>query len=114
MNLFSLKNKVIIVTGACGLLGREHVKAIAKNKGIPIILDLNIDSINKLVKEINDEYNISTKGYAVNITNENEVSTNCNSVIKDFGKINGLINNAANNPKIENENNLNFLLGMMI
>ena len=41
MNLFSLKEKVIIVTGASGLLGREHVNAILSAGGTPILLDLN-------------------------------------------------------------------------
>ena len=41
MKMFSLKNKVIVITGACGLLGKEHVKAIAKSGGIPVLIDLN-------------------------------------------------------------------------
>ena len=106
--MFSLKNKIIIVTGACGLLGREHVECIAKNKGIPIILDLNLSSINKLVKKIKKKYNVNSKGYVLDITNENDVSNNCEEIIKQFGKIDGLINNAANNPKIEMSNKLNF------
>ena len=41
MELFSLKDKVIIITGASGLLGQEHSKAIAKHEGIPILIDID-------------------------------------------------------------------------
>ena len=40
-NIFSLDEKVIVVTGASGLLGRMHVEAIAHQGGTPIIVDIN-------------------------------------------------------------------------
>ena len=40
-DLFRLDGKVIIITGAAGLLGREHAYAIAKYGGTPILLDLS-------------------------------------------------------------------------
>ena len=39
--MFNLNKKVIIITGAAGLLGREHAHAIAAFKGIPVIIDIN-------------------------------------------------------------------------
>ena len=45
-NKFNLENKVIIVTGATGLLGIKHVEAIAENGGIPIILDIKNSLVN--------------------------------------------------------------------
>lgn len=41
MELFSLKSKVIVITGAAGLLGQEHAKAVAMAGGNPMLLDLN-------------------------------------------------------------------------
>ena len=52
MNIFSLKDKVIIVTGASGLLGFEHCKAIASAGGIPILLDLDKNKLESQVKEL--------------------------------------------------------------
>ena len=37
---FSLKEKVFIITGGLGLLGRQHAEAIAEFDGNPIVLDL--------------------------------------------------------------------------
>ena len=36
-----LKDKVVIVTGGAGLLGKEFIKAIVEQKGIAIIADIN-------------------------------------------------------------------------
>ena len=40
-SLFKLDGKVIVITGAAGLLGSKHAHAIAAFGGIPILLDLN-------------------------------------------------------------------------
>ena len=53
-HMFSLKNRVIIVTGASGLLGREHVDAIACFEGTPILLDLNQTVLDSQVLELNE------------------------------------------------------------
>ena len=49
-DLFSLKDKVIIITGACGLLGKVYVNIIAQYGGTPILIDLDIETINEFVK----------------------------------------------------------------
>jgi NAD(P)-dependent dehydrogenase (short-subunit alcohol dehydrogenase family) len=108
MNMFSLKDKVIIITGASGLLGREHVEAVAMAGGVPVILDLNQQILEQQAEQVNQKFGIDTKGYSVNITDETAVRESCKAIIKTFGKIDGLINNAANNPKVEESNEKNF------
>lgn len=107
-NIFSLKGKVIVVTGASGLLGREHCDAIAAHGGTPILIDLNQSVLNAQIEEINKNYDIDARGYVVDITEEGEIKENCQIIVKDFGKIDGLVNNAANNPKVENSSEKNF------
>mgnify|MGYP000850490311 FL=1 len=107
-DLFSLKDKNIVVTGASGLLGRQHVDAIALYGGTPILLDLNSSILDIQVNELKEKYKIDAFGYAVNITEEIAIQENCQMLIESFGKIDGLINNAANNPKVENSPSKNF------
>jgi len=107
-DLFSLKDKVIIITGACGLLGKVYVNIIAQYGGTPILIDLDIETINEHVAEINNKYKVNARGYSVNITREKEIKDNCLKIMNEYDKIDGLINNAANNPKIEDSNNLKF------
>ena len=107
-DFFLLKGKVIVVTGASGLLGREHCNAIASCGGTPILLDLNISILKVQVEEIKQKYGIDSCGYSVDITDEEAIEKNCQVIVKDFGKIDGLVNNAANNPKVENSSKKNF------
>ena len=49
-DLFNLKNKVAVVTGAAGLLGKEFVKALSENGASVIAADIAKDKGNKLKK----------------------------------------------------------------
>ena len=108
-DLFSLKNKIIVITGASGLLGRKHAEVVACYEGTPILLDLSQDAVDKLSEELNNRYGIDSLGFQLDITNENEIKENANHLIKKYGKIDGLINNAANNPIVDNSCEKNFM-----
>lgn len=83
LDKFSLKNKVVVITGGMGLLGQEHVKIVKEAKGIPVIWD------------INEKANI-----CVDITSPSLVFEAFGETIKKFKKIDVLINNACRNPSI--------------
>jgi NAD(P)-dependent dehydrogenase (short-subunit alcohol dehydrogenase family) len=51
---------------------------------------------------------VEAEGYAVNITDEAAIEANCAAILDRFGHIDGLVNNAANNPKVENQGTKNF------
>ena len=107
-NLFRLDGKVIVITGATGLLGRKHAEAIACYGGTPILLDLSQDIIDEFTNELNAEYNTNAIGFVIDITNEQAVESNAKLLVDKFGKIDGLVNNAANNPKVEDSKEINF------
>jgi len=107
-NLFRLDNKFIVITGATGLLGRKHAEAVACYGGTPILLDLSQQVVDDFANELNEKYKVDSIGFAIDITNENAIEGNANLLIKRFGKIDGLVNNAANNPKVEDSKGVNF------
>ena len=72
-NIYRLDGKVIVITGAAGLLGRKHAEAIACYGGTPILLDLSEQTVNKLADELNNKYNIGSIGFAIDITNEDAI-----------------------------------------
>lgn len=106
--IFSLKNRIIIITGAAGLLGQEHAYSVAMAEGTPILIDINKEKVNNLAKELNKKYSVDAIGYKVDITNEKEIIKNSKKIIARYKKIDGLVNNAANNPKIEEDSKKNF------
>ena len=77
-----LKNKLIIVSGGNGLLGKEFLKQIKLEGGIGINLD------------INNETNLEKLTIRCDITNDDSVKESINIIKKNFSKIDGLVNNA--------------------
>ena len=107
-DLFRLDDKIIAITGATGLLGRKHAEAISCYGGTPILLDLSQEAVDSFANELNDKYKIDSVGFAIDITDEKAIENNVKQLIEKFGKIDGLVNNAANNPKVEDSNEVNF------
>ena len=94
--MFSLKDKVIVITGGTGLLGMKHAEAVSEQGGIPILLDRNF----KRMKELEKEYPDWWFRYC-DITEEADVKYQFENIIKKYDKVDGLINNACTNPRIE-------------
>ena len=97
LDLFSLKDKIIVITGASGLLGKKHAEAIAACGGIPILLDLSKTVVDDIAKSLFQKFSVEAKGFEIDITNESQVEKNAKLIFKQFGRIDGLVNNAANN-----------------
>ena len=97
--LFKLDGKVVVITGATGLLGRKHAEAVACYGGTPILLDLSQQTVDDFSNELNEKYKVNSIGFAIDITNESAIENNVGQLIKKFGKIDGLVNNASNNPR---------------
>lgn len=107
-NLFSLKDKVVIITGATGLLGSQHAEVIAEAGGIPVLLDLDQERCNQLANDLRQKYNVDAVGYRVDITKEEEIIENLSLIKERYNYIHALINNAANNPKVEDSSEKAF------
>jgi NAD(P)-dependent dehydrogenase (short-subunit alcohol dehydrogenase family) len=107
-DIFSLKDKCIVITGAAGLLGQKHAEVVAAYGGTPILIDISIDKLSVFSKELNQKYSIHSNYFKVDITDESQVKNNADLLIREFGQIDGLINNAANNPKVEDSSSYNF------
>ena len=107
-NLFSLSGKIVVITGAAGLLGEKHAEAVAAYGGTPVLLDLSQTAVDVLAEKLNKQYKTDAIGFSIDITNESKVELLSNEVFKRFGKIDGLVNNAANNPKVEATSEKNF------
>lgn len=101
-SLFGLRDKVIVITGAAGLLGRQHADAVARAGGIAVLLDLAATPVKALAQDLSRRYGVPAEGCVVDITQEAAIEAACGESLKKFGHIDGLVNNAAHNPKVEN------------
>ena len=96
-----------MITGSVGLLGRKHAEAVAAFGAIPVLIDLSQEKVDKLAKELRTQYKVESLGFSVDITDEQQIKDNARKKLQKYGRIDGLVNNAANNPAIEGSKNVN-------
>jgi NAD(P)-dependent dehydrogenase (short-subunit alcohol dehydrogenase family) len=101
LSRFELKDRVIVITGGAGLLGVMHAESIAGAGGTPVLADLNGNSAEKSAASIAEKFGVPTLGIKTDITGKASVEKLRDAILNRFGRIDGLINNAANNPKME-------------
>jgi len=101
-DLFSLKNKVAVVTGALGLLGKQHCYALAEAGANVVVTDLNEDRCEAFAHELGVATSTQPIGIAVDITRRLSIETLKDQVKKNYGSIAILVNNAAVNDAFEN------------
>jgi NAD(P)-dependent dehydrogenase (short-subunit alcohol dehydrogenase family) len=97
MELFSLKNKTAIVTGALGLIGKEHCKALNEAGANVIVADINE------IKCIEFAKSLQTKslGFELDVTNPDSIKKLRDEALNQFEHIDILVNNAAINDMFE-------------
>ena len=96
VDLFSLKGKVIIVTGGTGILGKAFVDGIIDFGGTAVIVGRNEEEGNKRADAIN-----AAGGNALfikaNVLDERDIEKVRDITIEKFGRIDGLVNGAGGN-----------------
>lgn len=103
---FMIKDKVCVITGGAGLLGRKHAEAVLEGKGIPILLDISIERLEKSKEILRGEYpNSELEIFVADIIDKNDLQKIRDILLEKYGHIDVLINNAANNPKVEGGSN---------
>jgi NAD(P)-dependent dehydrogenase (short-subunit alcohol dehydrogenase family) len=96
MNLFDLKEKVILITGGCGVLGGGIAKYLLENNATVVLLHYKEDPLSAAVYDLKK---ISKKvdGYVCNVVKENSLKSVADKIIATHKKIDVLINAAGGN-----------------
>ena len=100
----NLQDKVVVVTGAGGIICSHLARAIAACGAKVALLDLNQANAQKYADEIVAEGGVA-KGYEANVLNKESLEKCHAEVLKDFGPCDILINGAGgNNPRATTDN----------
>jgi 3-oxoacyl-[acyl-carrier protein] reductase len=89
-----MDEKIVVVTGGGNGIGRAYCQGIAKEGGAVVVADINGAAAEAVAKAIAD-----SGGKALSVQVDVANSASCSEMVKialeSFGKIDGLINNAA-------------------
>ncbi|HEX3848277.1 MAG TPA: SDR family oxidoreductase [Steroidobacteraceae bacterium] len=102
LDAFDLSGRVAMITGGTGLLGVAHARAIHAAGGIPVLLDLAVPEAGTLRARAGFDVDC----LRCDITREREVADALGATLARHGRVDILINNAANNPKVESAGGL--------
>jgi 3-oxoacyl-[acyl-carrier protein] reductase len=91
-----VKDKTIVVPGAARGLGQKMAEVVARHGANLALVDLNEAELQETTRLCADAGG-KAKGYAANVAQEAAVEGLFAKVRKDFGSVDGLINNAGTN-----------------
>ena len=96
LKMFSLEGKTAVITGGAGVLGSAIARGLGK-AGAKIAL-CDIVNAEKVAQKL-QEQRITAKGYYINVMDIEKIQSCRDEVIKDFGKVDILLNAAGGNMK---------------
>ncbi len=94
-NLFDLKAKTAIVTGAVGILGQHFCRGLAEFGAQVAVVDLELGRCTEFAAELERDYGQPTIGIACDVSDPESVAAMVAQVVDRFGAIHVLHNNAA-------------------
>jgi len=94
-------DKVCVVTGGLGLIGRELCRALASAGGSVVVTDMNGDACAAAAKQLTEEFGGRHLGLGADITDKASLEKLRDGILAKLDRIDVLVNNAAINDKFE-------------
>jgi NAD(P)-dependent dehydrogenase (short-subunit alcohol dehydrogenase family) len=98
----NLLDKVIVVTGAASGIGKSISRSLTSEKAVVCIIDRNGAALADFAKEL-EETDATVFPLQAELTNHDECSLAIEKILKVFGQIYGLVNNAGINDGVSLE-----------
>lgn len=105
-NSINFRNPYALITGAAGLLGREHAIALLETGYNLILTDKDLINLRKVSKKIKKKFKNDILIYRMDVSNEKSVNNIKKIIMKKKLKLKILINNAAIDSKIKKNNKM--------
>jgi len=96
MNLFSVENKVVVITGGGGILGGEMADYLLENGATVLILDYKQEIVNNAISNLKKTSD-KVAGFVCDVLDEKSLQKVVEEIIQEFNKIDVLINAAGGN-----------------
>lgn len=89
-----LNNKIVVITGGAGLIGREFVRGVAENGGIAVVADLDMSSAVRVAEEIAAKHPGRAEAAELDITDKASIRNLIAGLRDRRGHIHAVVNNA--------------------
>ncbi|MDP2782486.1 oxidoreductase [Devosia sp.] len=89
-----LADKVVVVTGGAGFLGKQFCAAVAEQGGIAVVADIDAEAAARVAEEIVSAYPGHAEAAALDITSHASVSALIAELMEKHGRIDAVVNNA--------------------
>ncbi len=90
----NLKDKVIVITGGAQGLGLAIAERLGHREAKLALIDINEDTLNRAVEKLSN-LGFTVAGFSANIAEEEPTIQVFDEIIKHYGQIHGLVNNAG-------------------
>jgi len=97
---FSLRGRTAVVTGAVGLLGRQHCAALGEAGANVVVTDLDADACRAVAAEL-ERADVRALAVRADITDKTSVERLRDETVARFGAVDVLVNNAAVDDKFD-------------
>jgi NAD(P)-dependent dehydrogenase (short-subunit alcohol dehydrogenase family) len=101
LRAFDLSGRVFLITGGAGLLGPEHALAIAEAGGTPVLADVRVELALDRAESIRAATGREVGALELDVTSQESCKRALGALLERCGRVDGLVNNAARNPKVE-------------
>lgn len=86
-----VKDKIVVVTGGAGLLGKTFCQEIVNNGGVAVVAEYDIAIAQKLCTSLQNDNIVPAQ---INITDKDSIIALINNISQKYGKIDALVNSA--------------------
>ncbi len=93
--IFDLHDKVVVITGASGMLGTQYAYGLSECGAHVILADIDIFKSKITEKQIKKKFSTKPMSIKLDLTNKESILSMTDSILKKYSKIDVLINNAA-------------------
>jgi NAD(P)-dependent dehydrogenase (short-subunit alcohol dehydrogenase family) len=90
-NKFDLTNKVIVISGSCGLIGKAFCEASAQFGAHVVCADIALANPEAYAQQLESKHGRKMLGVALNVALKDDVITLKEKVLAEFGRIDGLV-----------------------
>jgi len=98
-NNFSVTDKVIVITGGYGLLGKQFAQSLADEGAKVVITGKDFNKAKKIAHKVN------AWACQLDVSIKESVIFAVNNILNEFGVIDGLVNNASFSSPVDGNNN---------